>query len=275
MNKNFQLKIFATNWGFEGSLDAYLSKAKKDGYDGVEIWWPVEKNNQDELFYLLKKYNLEVGFLIAGQESNYKKNFATFTSMIDAAANNKIQKPLYINCHSGRDFFSMEENESFISHTAELSNQTGIKICHETHRSRMLFAAPVAKSYIQKHPELRITFDVSHWCNVSESFLSDQQETIDLTLPRVDHVHARIGHPEGPQVNDPRAPEWKDAVAAHFAWWDKIVELKKQQGNTLTILTEFGPPDYMPTEPYTRKPLSDQWAVNVYMMNILRKRYTG
>ena len=273
MNENFKLKILATNWGFDGSLDEYLFKVKNDGYNGIENWWPEEKKDQDELFSLLKNYDLEIGFLTGGQQSNYTEHFDFFKRQIDAAATNKIQKPLYINCHSGRDFFSMEENESFIAHTTALAKQTGIKICHETHRSRMLFAAPVAKKYFQKHTELRITFDVSHWCNVSESLLSDQQETIDITLPRVDHIHARIGHPEGPQVNDPRAPEWKDAAAAHFAWWDKIIELKKQQGDTLTILTEFGPPDYMPTEPYTRKPLSDQWAVNVYMMKTLRERY--
>ena len=106
-----------------------------------------------------------------------------------------------------------------------------------------------------------------------ESLLADQQDTIDLVLPRVDHVHARIGHQEGPQVNDPRAPEWEDAVKAHFAWWDKIVELKKQKGDTLTVLTEFGPPTYMPTLPYTQQPLADQWAINVYMMKLFRQRY--
>jgi hypothetical protein len=41
----------------------------------------------------------------------------------------------------------------------------------------------------------------------------------------------------------------------------------------MTILTEFGPPDYMPTTPYTRQPLADQWAINVHMMHLLRKRY--
>lgn len=273
VNKNFQLKVLATNWGFNGTLDEYLSKVKNDGYDGIEIWWPMEQKEQDELFSLLKKYSLEVGFLTGAYQSNYKEHIDYFKRMIDAAATNTVQNPLYINCHSGRDYFSIQENESFIAHTTELSKQTGIKICHETHRSRLLFAAPVAKNYIQQHPELRITFDVSHWCNVSESLLQDQQETIDLTLPRVDHVHARIGHPEGPQVNDPRAPEWKDAVAAHFAWWDKIVEMKKQSGDVLTVLTEFGPPDYMPTEPYTRKPLTDQWAINVHMKDLWRKRY--
>jgi hypothetical protein len=109
---------------------------------------------------------------------------------------------------------------------------------------------------------------------VSESLLEDQPETVDLTLQRVDHIHARIGHQEGPQVNDPRAPEWKNAADAHFTWWDKVIEIKKQKGDVQTILTEFGPPTYMPTLPYTQQPLADQWAINVYMKDLLRKRYS-
>lgn len=273
VSKNFELKILATNWGFPGTLDEYMAKVKKEGYDGIEIWWPMEKKDQDELFTTLKKYNLEVGFLCGASQSNYKEHFDFFKKMIEAAATNTIQKPLYINCHSGRDYFSYDENKTFIDYTTPLAKSTGIIICHETHRSRMLFAAPVARQYIEKNPELRITFDVSHWCTVSETLLHDQEETVNLTLERTDHIHARIGHPEGPQVNDPRAPEWEDAVKAHVAWWDKVVERKKQKGERLTILTEYGPPDYMPTIPYTRKPLSDQWEVNVYTMQMLRKRY--
>ena len=273
MNTGFELKIMATNWGFPGSLDEYCAKVKKEGYDGIEIWWPLEKKSQDELFTALKKHQLELGFLCAGFDANFQKHFSQFTEMIDAAATQNIQRPLYINCHSGRDYFSYEQNKSFIDHTIQLSEKTGLIICHETHRSRMLFAAPVGRQFIEKVPGLRMTFDVSHWCNVSESLLQDQPETMSLTLPRVDHIHARIGHPEGPQVNDPRAPEWESALQAHFAWWDKIVEGKKKSGSRLTILTEFGPPDYMPTLPYTREPLADQWAINVYMMQLLRKRY--
>jgi sugar phosphate isomerase/epimerase len=193
--------------------------------------------------------------------------------MVDAAAYNKLIKPLYINCHSGRDYFSYEQNKSFIDHTIALSKKTGIKVLHETHRSRIMYSAPAGRNYFDKIGDLRITFDVSHWCNVSESFLTNQSETIKIAIERTDHIHARIGHPEGPQVNDPRAPEWKEAVDAHLAWWDKIVEIKKASGETLTILTEFGPADYMPTEPYTRKPLADQWAINVHMKDLLRKRY--
>ena len=239
MNDHFKLKLLATNWGFNGELDDYCAKVKKEGYDGIEIWWPLEKKDQDELFTSLKKHELEVGFLCAGSDSNYQKHFEQFTRMIDAAANESIQRPLYINCHSGRDYFSYDQGKAMIDHTTALTKSTGIKICHETHRSRLLYSAPVARHYMESIPELRVTFDVSHWCNVHESLLEDQQETVNMTLQRVDHIHARIGHAEGPQVNDPRAPEWDHAVKAHLAWWDKVVEIKKQKGEVLTVLTEF------------------------------------
>jgi sugar phosphate isomerase/epimerase len=274
MHPDFKLKLLATNWGFPGTIDEYCAKVKKEGYDGIEIWWPGTRKEQDELFNALKKYNLEAGFLTAGHESNFNDNFTSFKKMIDEAANNKIQRPLYINCHSGKDYFSFEQGKAFIDHTMTLSASTGIKICHETHRSRLLYSAPVARHYMEAIPGLRVTFDVSHWCNVHESLLADQQDTLDMTLQRVDHVHARVGHPEGPQVNDPRAPEWDAAVKAHLGWWDKIIALKKQKGEVLTVLTEFGPADYMPTLPYTRQPLADQWAINVYMMQLLRQRYS-
>ena len=33
VSKNFQLKILATNWGFPGTLDEYMAKVKKEGYE--------------------------------------------------------------------------------------------------------------------------------------------------------------------------------------------------------------------------------------------------
>ena len=270
----FQLKVLATNWGFNGSIETYCAKVKQEGYDGIEIWWPTEKKDQDALFAALQQHNLEVGFLTAGYQSKFDEHFATFKSMIEAAVYNKSQKPLYINCHSGRDYFTFEQGRAMIEYTTALSKQSGIRICHETHRARLMYSAPVARHYLEQLPELRFTLDISHWCNVHESLLADQQDTIDLVLPRVDHVHARVGHAEGPQVSDPRAPEWEQAVKAHFAWWDKIVAMKKQKGEVLTMLTEFGPPDYMPTLPYTRQPVADQWAINVHMMKVWRERYS-
>ena len=275
MNKNYELKIMATNWGFGGTMDAFCAKVKKEGYDGVELWWPANnKMAQDEMFASLKTHNLEIGFLCGGSQSNPQEHLDYYKKMIDAAAKQNIQRPLYINNHSGKDHFSFEDNKKFIEHTNALAKETGILICHETHRGRMLFAAHITKQFVEKFPELRLTLDISHWCNVHESLLSDQKETVEMVLERTDHIHARIGHAEGPQVNDPRAPEWENAVKQHFEWWDKVVERKKTNGERMTFLTEFGPPDYMPTMAYTRQPLSDQWAINVHMMNLLRKRYS-
>lgn len=274
-NKNYALKILATSWGFQGTMDEFCAKVKKEGYDGIELWWPTNnKKAQDDIFAALKKYDLEIGFLCGGSQSNPQDHLAFFKNMIDAAAKQNIQRPLYINNHSGRDHFSFDDNKKFIEHTQALAKETGILICHETHRGRMLFAAHITRKFIESFPELRLTLDISHWCNVHESLLADQQETVEMALSRTDHIHARIGHPEGPQVNDPRAPEWEPVVKQHFEWWDKIVERKKKNGELVTILTEFGPPDYMPTLPYTKQPLGNQWEINVHMMQVLRKRYS-
>jgi sugar phosphate isomerase/epimerase len=268
-----QLKIMATNWGWGGSLDVFCAAAKKEGYDGIEMWWPNETKDQKELFAALEKHDLEIGYLCGSGHKDPNINLENFKKAINAASTQSPKKPLYINCHSGKDFFTYEQSKLFIDHTTEVSAKTGIKICHETHRGRILFAAHITRNFIEKNPALRLTLDISHWCNVHESLLEDQTETVAMALERVEHLHARIGHQEGPQVNDPRAPEWESAVKAHLAWWDKVLERKMQAGETMTILTEFGPPNYLPTLPYTQQPVSDQWAINVYMMQMLRKRY--
>lgn len=275
VNRNYDLKIMATSWGYQGTMDSFCAKVKKEGYDGIELWWPTDnKKAQDEIFAALKTHDLEIGFLCGGSQSNPQEHLDFYKRMVDAAAKQNIQRPLYINNHSGKDYFSFEDNKKFIEHTQALAKETGLLICHETHRGRMLFAAHITRNFLEKYPDLRLTLDISHWCNVHESLLADQKETIDLALARTDHIHARIGHPEGPQVNDPRAPEWEQTVKQHFEWWDKIVERKRRNGERVTVLTEFGPPDYMPTYPYTRQPLADQWAINVHMMHLLRKRYS-
>ncbi|MEK6782873.1 MAG: TIM barrel protein [Bacteroidota bacterium] len=268
--ENFSLLLLATNWGFEGSWEEFARKVKSSGYDGVEVWFPAEEKSRTDFFEAMQKHNLQYGFLVAGSDKDPTRHLEQFKGALLPAVK---AKPLYINCHSGKDFFNFEQNKKFIDYTHQIVKDTGVPIYHETHRGRILYSAPISRNFIEKIPDLRLTLDISHWCNVHESLLADQEETIAMALSRTDHIHARIGHAEGPQVNDPRAPEWDNAVKAHFAWWDKVVEQKRQAGQRLTVLTEFGPADYMPALPYTRQPVADQWAINVYMMEVLRKRY--
>lgn len=104
-----------------------------------------------------------------------------------------------------------------------------------------------------------------------ESYLHDQQAAIDLAISRTDHIHARVGFPEGPQITDPRDPDWKEAVDIHLGWWKRIVEIHRKEGQKVfTITPEFGPFPYMTTLPLTRQPIANQWEINVYMMNMLK-----
>jgi sugar phosphate isomerase/epimerase len=274
VSAGYELKILATNWGFEGTMDAFCAKAKKEGYDGIENWWPGTKQEQDEMFTALKKYNLQVGFLYGAGEGTPAAHWQTFKKTMDVIVQQTTQQPLYINLHSGRDYFSSEDGKKFVEYTNTLAKTTGIPIYHETHRGRLMFAAHITNKYIKKYPGLKLTLDISHWCNVHESMLENQKETVDAALERTNHIHARVGYQQGPQVADPRAPEWDYAFKQHFEWWDKVVERKKKAGERITFLTEFGPPLYMQTLPYTLQPLSNQWEINVYMMQLLRKRYS-
>jgi sugar phosphate isomerase/epimerase len=267
----FELVILATNWGFEGSWEQFCSKIKDLGYDGAEAWYPSDEMKRNEFLAAFESHKLKFGFLVGGSDKDPAKHLQQFKSMLEGAA--KLN-PLYINCHSGRDYFTFDQNKAFIDLTTEVTSRTNVPVYHETHRSRILYSAPVARQYMENSPALRLTLDISHWCNVHESLLDDQSDTVALALSRTGHIHARVGHAEGPQVNDPRAPEWQKAVQAHFAWWDKVVEQKKREGRRLTMLTEFGPVDYMPALPYTRQPVANQWEINKYMLDTLRARYS-
>lgn len=268
----FQLMMFATNWGYGGTWEEFCSRIKQLGYDGAEIWWPGEVDQRNAMLDAFKKYDLKLGLLFGSGESDPKKNLDIFKGVIESAA---ALKPVYINCHTGRDYFTLEQNKPFVDFTTALSKSSGIPIYHETHRGRMLYSAPVSAQYMNALPDLKLTLDISHWCCVHESLLEDQTATVDLALSRTEHIHTRVGHAEGPQVNDPRAPEWTYALERHIGWWDKVVERKKKEGKLMTMLTEFGPIDYMPALPYTRQPVADQWDINVHMMKTLRSRYTS
>jgi sugar phosphate isomerase/epimerase len=265
------LFIMATDWGFKGDIFQFCEAAKNAGYDGIEVWVPTTPTAMKSLSEAVVKNNLKLGLLAGGSDKDFMIHKSQFQKGVESAIS---LNPVYINCHSGKDYFAFEQNKELVDFTIKRSSESNVPIYHETHRGRMLFAAHISKNFIEKIEGLRLTLDISHWCNVHESLLADQKDTIDLALSRTNHIHARIGHAEGPQVNDPRAPEWADAVKAHFSWWDQVVKRRRAEGKFVTFLTEFGPPNYLQTLPYTNQPVANQWDINVYMMQLLRKRYS-
>jgi sugar phosphate isomerase/epimerase len=265
------IKVLATNWGFEGSREDFFKKLQDDGYNGFEVWIPMDEKDRQNLVELATKYSLEYGFLAGSNAQNVDEHLAEYEKAVRIAA---ALKPLYVNTHAGKDYFSFEQNKKILEVGIAISKKTGVPVLCETHRGRCAFNANITHDYMTQLPNLRLTSDLSHWCVVHESLLGAYEDTVQMALIRTDHIHARVGFGEGPQVNDPRAPEWDTALKAHLRWWDKVMELKVNTGAPfMTFLTEFGPPNYMPTLPYTQQPVADQWGVNVYMMKLLRERY--
>ena len=128
-------------------------------------------------------------------------------------------------------------------------------------------------SIIDALPEIRFTADFSHWCCVHNSLLQDQQDSVNRVIERSDYIHARVGSATSPQITDPRAPDWKEAVETHVRWWERIAEHHKNNNSEfLPICSEFGPPEYMVTLPSTGKPIADQWDINCYMKEMLKER---
>ena len=48
MKNDYKLVVLGTNWGFTGTVDAFCAKAKAEGYDGIEMWWPTSKQGQED-----------------------------------------------------------------------------------------------------------------------------------------------------------------------------------------------------------------------------------
>ncbi len=266
-----KIKFYAPEWGNTLPFDIFCQNVKAAGYDGVEMALTFEMGEKTAILDILKHNELE---LIGQYWQSFERNIEEHAKNYEKYLHNLIEaNPVLINCQTGKDYFNFDQNKRLFDLANRLSNESGIKIIHETHRGKCLFAAHIAKSYLTKIPKLRICLDISHWCNVHESLLEDQQEAIDLAITHTDHIHSRVGHPEGPQVNDPRAAEWTKNLNTHLAWWDKVVSVHLQNDTDLTITTEFGPATYMPTLPFTQMPVANQWEINVFMLNLLKGRY--
>ena len=264
-----KILFFQTDWGNTLPMDAFLAKAKAAGYDGVELWMPAGEDKKRSLKEGLKKYELDVIFL-HGTARNLP--FEEALRVYEVGLQEILAwKPVKVNSHTGNDFWPLEQNLAFIALGDRYAKQVGIPVLHETHRGRFSYTLPEAVAMLRNFPNLKYTLDVSHWMVVHERLLTESDPLLQEIFPSVDHIHARVGFAEGPQVPNPAAPEWKNEVKAHLDIWEKII--RSRTGKVFTVTTEFGPPPYMATVPFTNQPLADQWEANVWMMNALKSLF--
>ena len=270
INAQKEVFFFQTNWGFNEQIETFVKKEKSSGYDGVEIWAPKDSIKQIEISNILNNYNMKVIFLCGSNPSlTFKKSLDEYEKYLK---NTLELRPIAVNSHTGSDFYNFNQNMAFLELAEKLSNEYKIPVYHETHRGRFSYSIPETIRYLEKKETLNLTLDISHWIVVHESLLDNREEFLKKIIQRSNHIHARVGFEEGPQINDPSAPEWEKVIERHLDIWEAVIQKTWNENKSATITTEFGPPGYMPTLPFTQKPVSDQWKANVFIMNKLKKR---
>lgn len=272
-----QINYCCPYWGSEKDKPAdFIDKVLSSGYDGVEVLLPAASTPFTEAF--LKKLSTvretKPDFFLILQQLTAPEN-ESVDSYIKKMSRSLMDltdlKPGFINTHTGKDYYSFDDNCRVIEAALNISHKTGIRILHETHRGRFSFHAASLIPYLRQFPELELTGDFSHFCTVSESLLEDQEDIIGKIIPHVSHIHARVGHTQGPQVTDPFLPEWEPQLIRFEGWWQQIINDKIKSGvQMMTITPEFGPAPYMPLAPFTQEPLGNQWQINCNMMQRLR-----
>lgn len=249
-------------------LRSFLERAKADRFDATEIFLHTEKAPAAEITEMHREFGLDLIAQILTQGDTPDAHLRSLEEQFQFAL---ACRPIRVNHHAGRETFSFDDNVRIFERMIELGRENGVPVTTETHRGRPTFSATDTRRYLEAIPELRLTADFSHWMVVHESNLDDQEETLALAIARSDHIHARVGYEEGPQITDPRAPEWQSHVDRHVALWQRIVDHHHTTGSpSLTVTPEFGPPNYMHTLPFSNEPVADVWEINVFMRDMLR-----
>ena len=157
---------------------------------------------------------------------------------VDACA---ALEPMHINVHAGCDSWPEDVSTRFYEDAQAI---VPANASFETHRGRPLGHAFQCQRILDAVPGLRLTADPSHWHVVHERLLD-----MDAVAGRVDHVHARVGNEERPQL---AAPFDDEAADWHVAFWRKCWD-----AGARTACVEYGPAPYQLTGDFR-----DLWLQN-------------
>jgi len=274
-----QVDFFCPRWGSEQlRWPQFAKQVQEAGFVGVEVFPLGDRPNNTDMIEVLGDRGLS--YILLHSELHEGKHFDRYLEALERNLYELLEyqspqaKPEFIVTQTGREYYSKAQMEACFAVCDRISRESSVPIIQETHRNKWSFAAHVVKDYLTEFPSLELALDFSHWVCVSESYLEDQHEAIDLAIRHGKHLHARVGFPQGPQVTDPRAPENGEALQHHLAWWDQWIGYLTETGaERATITPEFGPYPYMQYHPYTEKPLTSQWEINCWMRQMLEERY--
>jgi sugar phosphate isomerase/epimerase len=277
-----KLELFKTLWGHDGDLPSAIALALDAGFSGVEGPAPIEESHRQEFFRLLSgiPWIAEVATCTPPGEYlpiPHQSVEAHLASLDEGVLRSLPGKPRFITTMAGSDEWDFEDTFRFHAAVLELEQKHGIAISIETHRGRPTFHPWRTRRLLDHLPGLRLTCDFSHWCVVTERLVLDQEQyLLDRCANHVHHIHGRVGYAQGPQVPDPRAPEYAAELTAHERWWDKLWKAMGARGfSAATFTPESGPDGYLHLMPFTQAPVACLWDVNRWLGLRQFERFTN
>jgi hypothetical protein len=182
--------------------------------------------------------------------------------------------------HDLRDNFPWNIAAGYFRNVLAWEQEKDLIVAHETHRKRFLYSPWAIRDFFLKYPDirsqLRLCADFSHLMCVAEVDTSDVvlNQAIDFLVPNVIHTQCRVGYDHGPQVVDPRSPEWIHYMEGSERWWDSIWKSQLDRGcEYTTMIAEHGPPTYQACAPGSQEPLADIWDVNHWVQLRRQERF--
>lgn len=266
------LESYRHLWGVDEPLPAVFPKIKALGYTGIEtgLGGISDKVQFRELF---TQHGFKMIAMIFTSGMTVREHLDSFQTQVEEA---RDFKATFINSHSGADAFSREDSLEFFRGAIEIEKASGLQVVHETHRGRILYNPWITQFVLNELPAVKLCADFSHWVCVCERLLNSELDIIQQAADHTFHLHARVGFEQGPQVSDPRAPEYQTHVKAHESWWDLVWASQRRRGFMASSITpEFGPPPYLPMLPYKLSPVANLWDICEWQNQRQRQRFAA
>lgn len=273
-----QLQLYKTLWGHPGTFESACRQAVARGFAGIEGPAPMSVAEQAQWRQLLANYGLEFIAEICTAGSYVPDRGATVQDHLDSLAQ-KLEAsialaPRFVTCIGGCDAWEEQDSAEFFQRALALAERFDVVISFETHRARSLFNPWVTARLCKQVPAMKLTCDFSHWCVVTERLLDGEEDVLEAIRPHAFHIHARVGYDQGPQVPDPRAERYHDALSRHLEWWRQIWRQKLADNAAVVTMTpEFGPDGYQAIDVVSDKPVGDLWAFNSWMAELLQQQF--
>lgn len=277
-----KLLLYKTLWGHAGSLSDAVRLCIESDFQGIEAPAPLDHKEREVFFETLQNAGLQwiaeistctpQGVFVPLPKCSVEDHLK---SLEDGVKRSLEGSPRFINTMAGSDAWCVADARRFHEGVVRLQEKYEIVISVETHRGRSTYSPWLTRDFLQDIPELRITCDFSHWCVVSERLILDEEiEILHLVAKHAHHIQPRVGYNQGPQVPDPRAPEYAECLIAHERWWDIVWNSMHARGfHEFSMTPEFGPDGYLQAAPFTRVPVADLWEINRWIGQRQREHF--